>query len=452
MTCFFPKKTTCLEYKPDLFLFIFSISRLLVMACLFLTGSVAASAQHLEKKHGFSDEFFRQETLTGNWNGLRTRLLDQGWAFETEYTGHLFHNPLGGIRRQTDYAGFLDIELYADLERIIGWPRTRVLVDLIQLHGTEPSRNLGTAQTVSNQEGENQFQIFLAWFEQVFWERRASLKAGIYSLDTEFDFKDSANLFINGAFGTGLDLTETGITGPAIFPNPALGARIYVEPVESWYLQAAALDGIPGDSDSISGGHHDRTGTHIHLDSDDGFQVIAEGGYAKTAKGDRQAKAAVGSLIYTTDLPDFTDVDPEGNPIKRSGTFSLYGFVDWPVTFEPGDAAQGLNLFFRMGMADPNVARFKFTLTGGAVYKGIFPGRPRDTLGFGFSGAWNSDKFKTSQGRNLENTEWVLETSYKIFLAPGLAVQPNLQYFINPGSNPRLENAFYLGTAFQLSF
>jgi len=442
---FSAKNTTCLKYESDPFLLIFLISRLLVIACLFLTWSVTASAQHLEEKHNFSDEFFQEETLTGNWNGLRTRLADQGWEMETEYNGHLFHNPLGGIRRQTDYAGFLDIELNANLERIIGWPNARVLVDLIQLHGTEPSKNLGTVQTVSNQEGPSQFKIFLGWIEQTFWEKRASLRVGIYSLDTEFDFKDSANLFINGVFGTGLDLSETGVTGPAIFPNPALGARIYLKPVESWYLQAAVLDGIPGDP-------NDATGTHIHLGGGDGYQVVAEGGYAETAKGGRQAKAAVGSLIYTTDLPDLTDVDLKGNPITRSGTFSLYGFADWPVTFETSDPAQGLNLFFRMGMADPDVAHFKFTLTGGAVYTGIFPGRIRDKLGFGFSGAWNGDKYKTSQGGNIENNEWVIEANYKMFLTPGLEVQPNLQYFINPGSNPSLGNAFYLGMAFSLSF
>ncbi len=427
------------------FISIFAITRLWVLVCLFLAGSITASAQHLEDEETFSGEFFQEETLSGDWQGLRTRLLDQGWVMEVEYVGQVFHNPLGGVKGKADYAGFLDIELYMDLERSMGWPHTRVMVDFIQLHGTDPSLDLGTAQSISNQEGSNQIKIFLGWIEHDFLEGRASLKVGIYSLDTEFDFKDSANLFINGVFGTGLDISDTGVIGASIFPNSALGARVYFEPVASWYLQAAVLDGVPGNPNSI-------TGTHLHLGGEDGFQVVTEGGFDETAKGGRPAKAAVGSLIYTTDLPDFTAVDSVGNPIKRSGTFSLYGFVDWPVTFEADDPSQGLNLFFRMGMADPDVARFQYTLTGGAVYTGIFSGRSKDKLGFGFAGAWNSDKYKTSQGGNIESHEWVLETNYNMHLAPGLAIQPNLQYFINPDSNPNLEDALYLGTSFSLAF
>lgn len=420
-----------------------------VLTALFLTWALpgvpeTALGHHLEEMEEFSDNYFEEETLTGDPQGLRTRLQDRGWVLEVEYSGNLFHNPTGGRARQTDYAGYLDLDLHGDLQRIMGWDHARFLVDLIHLHGSRPSSNLDTVQTVSSLEGPDEFKLFLAWIEQTLWDGRISLKAGVYSLDTEFDFKESANLFINGVFGTGLDISETGITGATIFPNSALGARFYIEPVDRWYFQAAVMDGVPG--------HPKRNaGTHTILDDDDGLQIAAESGYQTKLKGDRLGKVAFGSLVYTTRLPDLVDRDALGNPVFHSGTFSVYGFIDWPVTFEEHDPAQGANLFFRVGTADPDVAHFDFTLSGGAVYTGLVPGRPKDRFGVAVSGAWSGDKFQASRGGNFNSNEWVVETSYKAKLIPGMEVQPNFQYFINPGSNPALRDALYLGLAFNLN-
>ncbi len=402
-------------------------------------------AHHLEQTEEFSDGFFQQETLTGNWNGFRTRLQKQGWVPELNYSGGIFYNPLGAIENRVDYAGFLEIDLHADLESIMGWPHARALVDLIHLHGTDPSANLFTTQTVSNLEASDQFKVFLAWIEQFGWDGKLSLKAGIYSLDTEFDFKKSANLFINGVFGTGIDLSETGINGPAIFPNSGLGARLYLEPFDRWYLQVAVIDGIPGDPE-------DPTGTNIQLSSNDGLQIASETGYRFLQKGNREAKVALGSLMFTTNIPDLTEVNENGTPVPRSNTFGIYGFFDWPVTFERMDPYQGANVFLRFGAADSNVARFDFTLTGGIVYTGLFPGRPQDILGLGFSGAWNSDKFQKSQPLELQGQEWAFEISHQISISPGFEIQPNIQYFINPGSRADIADAFYLGGTFNLAF
>ena len=59
-----------------------------------------------------------------------------------------------------------------------------------------------------------------------YFNKHFSFKAGLYSLDTEFDVKQTANLFINGVFGTGIDLSEMGRFGPAIYPLSALGVRL----------------------------------------------------------------------------------------------------------------------------------------------------------------------------------------------------------------------------------
>ncbi len=423
------------------------IKIIFVVICQLLVYLQASPVfgHHLEDEEEFSEGFFREETITGDWNGLRSLWQERGWVTELEYSGNLFHNPIGGKNKEADGVGFLEFDAHLDLNRIIGWPHAKLKVDLIHLHGTDPSANLGTAQTVSSLEAPDQFRVFLAWVEQVLWDGRLRIRAGIYSLDTEFDFKPSANLFVNGAFGTGLDLSETGITGPAIFPNSALGMRLYLEPFQGWYLQGAIIDGVPGKLDG-------SFSNHFEWDEDEGYQIVMESGIKRKWRGGREFKAGVGSLIYTTDIPDLVDVDAEGNPITHSETYGVYGFIDLPVTFERANPSQGMNLFFRLGTADPDVSRFDFTVTAGAIYTGLIKTRPEDVVGIGVSGAWNSSKFRASQVSSLREQEWVIETTYQMPLIPGLIIQPSIQYFVNPGSNPDLDNAFYGGMTLNVSF
>ncbi len=421
----------------------------LAWVLVFATGCYStAFAHHLREEYEFSEQFFKEDTLTGNWNGQRSKIWSFGFAPELEYLGEVFYNPVGGTRDQLEYAGLVDLDLHLDLDRAIGLNDTRILFDLAGTHGTNPSNTIGTAQTVSSLEAGDTFQVFQAWIETFLFDERLSLKAGIYSIDTEFDFKESANLFINGAFGTGLDLSETGVTGPAIFPNATLGVRFAWKSRKGWYAQTAVLDGVPG----VVG---DTTGTRLRLDSGDGVQVASEVGYEKNTEGGFVNKIGVGSLVYSTTVNDLAAVTPAGNPVTHEGTFSVYGFVDWLLWDEPTNPANGLKGLLRLGMADEDTARFDFTFTSALVYTGLIPGRNGDATGLGVSLAHNSSGFKAAQrnaGLGVDDVEMVVEGTHTIEVMPGFSLQPTIQYFFNPGSNPNLNDTLYMGLHFSLLF
>lgn len=91
----------------------------------------------------------------------------------------------------------------------------------------------------------------------------------------------------------------------------------------------------------------------------------------------------------------------------------------------------------------------------GLVYTGLIPSRDKDTTGLGISLAHNSNAYKTGQrnaGEGVDDIEMVVEGTHQIWVIPGLTLQPTLQYFFNPGSNPDLDHTLYLGFNFGLIF
>jgi porin len=100
---------------------------------------------------------------------------------------------------------------------------------------------------VSNIEtGVRAVRLYEAWIEHDF-APGASLRAGLYDLNSEFDALDASALFIGSAHGIGTDISHSGRNGPSIFPVTSLAARVSVAAAPDLTLRAAVLDAVPGD-------------------------------------------------------------------------------------------------------------------------------------------------------------------------------------------------------------
>jgi len=62
-----------------------------------------------------------QATLTGDWNGARQKLIDQGLTITPAWCQEVFGNPTGGIRQGVVGSGELDFALDADTAKLTGW-------------------------------------------------------------------------------------------------------------------------------------------------------------------------------------------------------------------------------------------------------------------------------------------------------------------------------------------
>ena len=88
---------------------------------------------------------------------------------------------------------------------------------------------------------------------------------------------------------------------------------------------------------------------------------------------------------------------------------------------------------------DESINTFPFFISGGFVYRGLFPNRNDDNTAFGFSYGSLSD--------DLENKDYELmfELTHIYKATPWLQIQPDVQRIVHPGGSSDIPNALVLG-------
>jgi porin len=353
---------------------------------------------------------------------------------EAVYTADVLSNVRGGIETGTRYLDNLDVTLTIDAEQALGWQGATIFIYGLYNNGTRFSETLvGDLHVASNIEtGVAAVRLYEAWIDQRFWNDRASLRAGLYDLNSEFDAIEPAALFINSAHGIGTDFAQAGENGPSIFPYTSLALRLETQLSDHWLVRAAVLDGVPGDPD-----HPKRTA--IKLGNGDGALLVGEINYAQ-----RGFRAGLGAWRYTA---RFTDVI---TGTERRGNDGFYGFISAQLYAEPEDDGQGLSLFARLGRASRAFNDVGTYFGAGAVYRGLLPARPEDEWGIAIAWAETGAPFRQTTGGDKREVN--VEMTYRAPLHDLITVQPVMQYIFNPGADPVLKNALVLGIRFELAW
>ena len=369
----------------------------------------------------------------------------------------------------------MDLLLTLNGERLVGWNDATFFLYGLGVYGDDPSRNIGDAQTVSNIAASNDWKLFEAWYQQNFFQDRVSLLAGLYDVTSEFDvIRSSSELFLNSSFGTGPEFASSGRNGPSTFPATSLAFRAQAIISDKLAFRAVIADGVPGDPNAPGG-------TQVILDKADGVLFATELAFydlrekkkhdpqvilkqrpfrlafqrvGRAAPMVYQGKYALGIWGYSTDLNDLSDVDDLGRPAKRDMTYGMYGLAEQIVYHEPQDREQNLTLFARIGFADPAVNRFSQYYGGGFVYRGLIPSRDKDEIGIGIAAALNGSHFERAQrtvGIAVDDAEIALEMAYSIHISPEMIIQPDIQYIINPDTNPAIRDAFVVGARLEVN-
>ncbi len=400
-------------------------------------------------------------TQAGEEEAGRDHIFGDGIDVDVVYKAGVMSTVSGGLKRGTAVLGNLDVQVMVDAEKRLGWRGGSIfLYGLSNLGGKPNAQYADTAQGIDNIEvGTRTAKLYEAWVQQVLLDDKLSLLAGLYDLNSEFYVTDTAGLFLHPSAGIGPDLSQTGKNGPSIFSTTSVALRAKVQPTPDFYIQGAVLDGVPGDPKN-------HRGTHIQFNKGDGALVIAEAGYLRGDHGqvflsdknkDDKAtepfgKYAIGTWYYTAKFDDLIDKDGLGDPIRRNNNRGVYFLAEQSLYHEAIDSSQGLAAFLRYGVANADINRFQKYMGVGAVYTGLIPGRDSDQLGFSVSNARNGAKYRQSQldeGTPAQSSETSLELSYRAQLTPWLAVQPDIQYIIHPGTNPKRNNATVIGVRFE---
>ena len=184
-------------------------------------------------------------------------------------------------------------------------------------------------------------------------------------------------------------------------------------------------------------------GPSIRLSSDEGALLIGEAERSSDA-----SRMLVGAWAYSTEFSaDPLDLD-DNTATGRRGNWGTY--VRGERTLFDGEST--LSVFGRLGYADGDFNIFAYFFSAGLNWRGGIGGRTADTLGLAV--AWaetsaNVEGLAADYGQDVDAREIAVELTYRMPMNKSFSLQPHLQFIINPGLNPALDNAWVIGLRFQ---
>ena len=358
------------------------------------------------------------------------------------YTADIRSDVAGGLARGTRYLDNVDAQVSVDADRLVGWHGARLFAYALYNDGTMFSPDLvGDFQSVSNVETDvRAVRLFEAWVEQDVG-RNASLKVGLYNLNSEFDTTQSGGLFLLSSHGIGPDFSQSGRNGPSIFPVTSLAVRIEGKLGRNWLARIAVLDGVPGDPAHPAA-------TRIALSGTDGALIIGELNYLKGG-----TKIAIGGWGYTARFDTIGGGGGGGGAPTGRGNTGAYVFAERRFSGTRADDPRGLAGWVRFGIADQRFNPVSDYLGGGLVYSGIFAGRKLDQAGLSLAAARFGERYRrerASAGHPSNRAEIVVEVAYRAVLASWLSIEPDVQYVANPGGDRAVRDAVVTGVRIKI--
>jgi len=377
--------------------------------------------------------------------GVRSRLAKHGIQFEVHYIGEGLGNPTGGFKQSTHYDGRLELAFEIDMEKMIGWKGLTFFNNWYQIHGTSITLdNLGVLKTVSFIEALPTTRLFELYFDQKLFNDKVSIRFGQLAVDAEFMLSEGGSAFLNASWGwpsiTALDMPNGGPAYP--FAVPAV--RLAFDPNDQLKLRVGLFNGDPAgpcDTDPQICNRH-----NLEFRIKDPPLLYVEGVY-KHHQGAGQLPGTIklGGWRHWDDF-EHPRFDREGGLIAISGglpriingNYGLYAIIDQMIYRVPGEGdPKGISVFGRVIGAPSDSNNADIYWEAGLTFFGVMPSRPDDILGIGFAYTGISDQvaaFERDSGETIISSyEALLEIAYTAEIIPGWYLQPDFQYFWNPG-------------------
>lgn len=419
-------------------------SILFIQIILFLLTAERSESQSIFTVKDYAHYNYSIQQKDQEEKGIKNNLNDYGINLTVNFKNDFLENVSGGIKTGPGYIGLFKPDLSLDFSKMFHWDGAGMLISAIGNTGDYFNNKVGTEQGIDNIEAYNTWKIYELWIEQKLFNENLSLKFGLYDLNSEFDVRLSSLVFLNPSQAIGPEYSLTGKNGPSIFPATSVAFRIkYISssmPCElsskitgndfHYFLQAAVLDGVPGDPDN-------PVGIQIIFNKNDGLLLAAETGIIKNEKdfGNGYEKYSLGGWYYSSGFKEFLNTNISGNPVYQKGNYGIYFSAEKFLFSEAKNPGEGLAGFLSIGISNKNINRVDSYFGAGINYTGLVPGRDKDQFGIALALAHNSSKYiiqMQSENIDISSYESIIEMTYLLKLSDWLKLQPDIQYVINP--------------------
>ncbi len=414
---------------------------------LIFSASVSAFAETAsEPSKTTPPSFWESPTLTGNWGGVRKTLEDKGITFPVSYTIDVLGNPVGGASRGTAYTGVLGLGAHIDFQKLAGWQGASFGTQWYWIDGQDLSaKHINNRFTVDGLASFSTFRMNSLWFQQNLFSDKISLRAGILSLDTEFENSSVGGLFINTVFGWSPFLANNIPNGGPNYPMGAPGVRLALNPVDWFTYQGAITQG------NVYAPNVNRHGFRWRLNNDIGYLFIQEAIFHLNPSGKYWGNYRFGSWIFSGQTP--SPADENVNQHDNYGFYFMGDQMILPTSTE--DKNQGLAAFTHIAFDPPHRNLFQFYVDGGLTYTGPLSCRPNDSIGIAFAYGQLSEGAVIGATDGIGsscNGEFLLEATYRLQLTGWMTLQPDLQYIVQPGGVEGIPNALVVGLRASVNF
>jgi porin len=381
-------------------------------------------------------DILTSEYLFGDWAGKRTSLKEQGYGFTFNYTGDTQWN-FGGPDENMSFFGRARFIADIDLEKAAGWEGGRIFISALSQDGDLAHVRAGTYSPLSSIAGADTTRLDQLYFEQSLFDDLFRIRIGQVAGVDEFGAQPYGGYFVNNQLGYATNLEFNSRIPFNAGAQP--GVIFEVGREQGLYAKAGLFS---GKADPFN---NDKHGVDFDIESDSTVYA-AEVGYR--FGGDLPGDVRIGGHYNDG---TFTRIDTGA---EVDDNYVVYAMANKTVWQDPTDKKRGIDLGISAFFAPTNRNATSSEILVSAAYRGIIPCRPDDFLSFGFVrndfGDEASDASRASGFGGL-GEEYVLELSYKYQVTPAFAIQPDIQYILNPSGTSR-SDVFVAGFRTSINF
>lgn len=423
------------------------IIRLLPAALLCALGTPVAQAT----------DFFQQDTLTGDWDGARSDLMQHGINLTGDYVSETAGILNGGQSYGTRYAQQIRVGATFDLNRLLNAENAGTIqITINDRRGRSTSGDLvGNRLPIQEVYGGEYTRLSEFSYTNALFTPQLQYKLGLLAMGNDFGGLSILTNFMNAGF-CAHPLSMSGGSGWGNYPNAHLGGELTYHFNDSWTLQTAVFNVNPQQNSESSRAFKPfapgTTGYIVPVELIYNFHSALPGQY---------------KLGYYYDSSNVNRIDlPDQQADKRWGAYLLADQTLWQsATLR----SQNLHIFGQATNADAETSPFRHWYSAGLVLNGPFEARPNDAIAIGYGravynqhsrdNAVNSLRAKgelaeAGMVNGLDMGEQLVELTYTLQATPWLSVRPSVQYIKEPGafSNQETKDAWVAGVQAKVKF
>ncbi len=405
-----------------------------------------------------SSNRYEGKTLTGDWGGTRTDLVERGIAFRGDYVGEAMGVVDGGYGETgTRYAQQVRVGMDLDMGKLAGWDGGAFHFTLNDRRGRSTSVDfVGNRFPIQEAYGGQYTRLTELSYDQTFNAGQSYYKLGYYAMGNQFGLHSLLTHFVNAAF-CAHPLAMSGNSGWYNYPMARWGGELAQQVSPAVNVRTGWFQVNPN-----LGGNIERNAFRPFVSGTTGSLFPVEVTWTP-AKGSRHAGVYKFGGYYDTSRVDKRGLDPS----PTTGRHGAYVLAEQRLTQESADPSRGLTAFAQYMVSDTDTAQIKRWYALGGVYQGI-GSRAHDSIALGYVGADINDRLVDARRAtlmsggvpsdsplyNLSQAEELFELSYSVQVNPWLMIRPDVQYIVNPGTfnYSGTDNAWAVGVQAKVTF